>query len=99
MPGAEVIAVIASWPVARIHHWVRLLQARAIENQAFVVGVNRIGTDPSLAYCGRSIIVDYHGEILADAGDKECVISADVSLDELRNYRQKLPFLKDMKWA
>ncbi len=97
--GAEVITVIASWPAARIHHWVRLLQARAIENQCYVVGVNRIGTDPTLAYCGRSIIVDYHGEIIADAGDKECAISADVNLDELRNYRQKLPFLKDMKWA
>ncbi len=97
--GAEVITVIASWPVARIHHWIRLLQARAIENQCFVVGVNRIGTDPTLAYCGRSIIVDHHGEILADAGDKECVIAAEVNLEELRNYRAKLPFLKDMKWA
>ena len=95
--GAEVIAVIASWPVARIHHWIRLLQARAIENQCWVVGVNRIGVDPTLAYCGRSIIVDHHGEIQADAGDKEGVISAEVNLEELRNYRQKLPFLKDRK--
>lgn len=95
--GAEVICVISSWPQARTHHWVRLLQARAIENQAYVVGVNRCGDDPSFHYAGRSIIVDHHGEILADAGEAEGVIRAELNLKELRVYREKLPFLKDMK--
>jgi predicted amidohydrolase len=95
--GATLMTVIASWPVARIHHWVTLLQARAIENQAFVVGVNRVGTDPALTYTGRSLIVNPNGEILADAGGAEAVVSAEVQVEEVRAYRAKLPFLQDMR--
>jgi len=95
--GAEVICVIASWPAARTHHWLRLLQARAIENQAYVIGVNRCGDDPCFHYKGRSVIIDYHGELMADAGETEGVITAGLNLPELRAYREKLPFLKDMK--
>jgi predicted amidohydrolase len=95
--GAQLLTVIANWPVARIQHWVTLLQARAIENQACVAGVNRAGTDPKLTYTGRSLIVSPKGDILADAGESECVISAEVSLDELETYRRDLPFLRDMR--
>lgn len=97
--GAQLITVIASWPVARIQHWVTLLQARAIENQAYVAGVNRCGTDPKFTYTGRSVIVGPKGDILADAGNGETVISAEVSLDELLAYRKELPFLADMRPA
>lgn len=93
----EVFCVIANWPEKRIIHWVRLLQARAIENQAYVVGVNRIGNDPFYKYVGRSLIIDPHGEILADAADRETVISARLDLATLQKYRQGLPFLADMK--
>jgi omega-amidase len=95
--GADLITVIANWPVARIHHWVALLQARAIENQAFVVGVNRCGTDPKLSYNGRSIIVSPKGDVLADAGNGECIISAALDRESLVAYRNDFPFLKDMK--
>ena len=95
--GAELITVIANWPVARIQHWVTLLQARAIENQCFVAGVNRCGTDPKLTYNGRSLIVSPKGDVLADAGNGECVISAELDLELLRTYRKEFPFLKDMK--
>ena len=95
--GAQLITVISSWPAARIQHWVTLLQARAIENQAYVAGVNRCGTDPKFTYTGRSLIVSPKGDILADAGNGETVISADVSLDELLAYRKDLPFLADMR--
>ena len=95
--GAQLITVIANWPVARIQHWVTLLQARAVENQAYVVGVNRSGTDPSLTYNGRSLIVSPKGDILADAGNGESVVSADLKLDELLAYRKDLPFLADMR--
>jgi predicted amidohydrolase len=95
--GAEVITVIANWPVARIQHWVTLLQARAIENQCFVAGVNRSGTDPKLTYNGRSLIVNPKGEILSDAGNGESVISAELDVKLLRTYREDFPFLKDMK--
>lgn len=95
--GAQLYTVISSWPVARIHHWVTLLQARAIENQAYVAGVNRVGTDPNLTYTGRSLIIGPGGEILADAGNGETVISADLDLRALKEYREKLPFLADMR--
>ncbi len=94
--GAQFITVISSWPVARIQHWVALLQARAIENQAYVAGVNRCGTDPRLTYNGRSLIISPKGDILADAGNGQSVISAEVSLEELLTYRRDLPFLADM---
>jgi len=95
----HLFAVIANWPVNRIHHWVRLLQARAIENQAYVVGVNRVGRDPQHVYTGRSVIVDFHGEILADADDRECCISATLDLGALLEYRRALPFLADLRTA
>jgi predicted amidohydrolase len=93
---AELFVVIANFPKKRIHHWVRLLQARAVENQAYVVGVNRIGADPIQGYPGHSLIVDPQGEILADAGENENVIRAELNVPMLRQYREKLPFLSDM---
>ena len=95
--GANLFAVIASWPAARAHHWVNLLQARAIENQAYVVGVNRSGKDPKFTYPGRSMIVDFGGHVLADAGNGQGVIRADVDFEALKKYREELPFLKDMR--
>ncbi|HWX20943.1 MAG TPA: nitrilase-related carbon-nitrogen hydrolase [Candidatus Binatia bacterium] len=93
----ELFVVIANWPEKRIVHWVRLLQARAIENQAYVVGVNRIGRDPYYNYPGRSVIVDFNGDLVADAGAAEGVISAQLDLAGLRRYRQGLPFLADVE--
>lgn len=92
----ELFIVIANWPDKRSHHWVRLVQARAIENQAYVLAVNRIGTDPHSVYCGRSLVADPHGEIVADAGGDETALTAEVDLASLRQYRQGLPFLRDM---
>ena len=92
----ELFTVIANFPAKRIQHWVRLLQARAIENQAYVIGVNRLGNDPYYAYGGRSVIIDPQGEILAGAGDREGCIRADLDLAAVRKYREGLPFLADM---
>jgi omega-amidase len=93
----ELFVVIANFPEKRITHWTRLLQARAIENQAYVAGVNRIGKDPYYTYSGRSLIVDPQGEIVADAGESEACIRAQLDLANLQKYRQGLPFLADMK--
>ena len=93
----ELFAVIANWPAKRVQHWVRLLQARAIENQAYVIGVNRLGSDPYYAYAGSSVIIDPQGEVLADAGDREGCIRAQLDLAAVRKYRESLPFLADMK--
>jgi predicted amidohydrolase len=95
--GSEIFIVIANWPEKRALHWVRLLQARAIENQAYVAGVNRVGSDPYYTYIGRSVIVDYNGEIMADGGEKEGCIQARPDLSQLRKYREGLPFLRDLK--
>ena len=95
--GAQLFTVIANWPATRIHHWVALLQARAIENQAYVAGVNRCGADPRYTYSGRTLIVSPRGDILADAGDGEKVISANIDLAGLLAYRKELPFLRDIR--
>lgn len=93
--GAEMLIYIAAWPVKRIHHWVTLLQARAIENLAYVIGVNRCGTDPEFTYTGRSLVVDPHGFIIADAAEQERSISAQVDPAVLREWRSQFPALKD----
>jgi omega-amidase len=93
----HLFVVIANWPQRRIHHWVRLLQARAIENQAWVVGVNRCGRDPDHVYNGRSLVVDPHGEIAADAGEGEGSVTGCLDFASLKAYRSELPFLADMR--
>jgi predicted amidohydrolase len=75
-----------------------LLRARAIENQAYVVGVNRVGTGDGLTYVGDSVILDPLGEPVAEAaGDGECLISADVDPERVRTVREKYPFLADRR--
>lgn len=93
--GAELLVFIAAWPIKRVQHWITLLQARAIENLAFVIGVNQCGTDPSFTYPGRSLIVDPHGVIIADAGDHEHVLRADIDPAILRAWRGQFPALRD----
>ncbi len=95
--GAELFAVGANWPDARQDHWRTLLIARAIENQAFVLGVNRTGDDPHLSYAGGSIIVGPKGEILAEAKSEECVLSAPIEARVVRDWRNTFPALRDAK--
>jgi omega-amidase len=95
--GAELLVFVASWPSTRAAHWLKLLQARAIENQCYVVGVNRVGTDPFHSYSGNSIVVNPFGEIVADALGEEGVLGCNLDLAGLREYRQKLPFLRDIR--
>lgn len=94
--GAMLYTVIANWPAPRESHWLTLLQARAIENQAYVIGVNRCGDDPWLHYSGHSLIVGPRGEVLADAGNDEGTISATIDLKALIAYRQEFPALADI---
>ncbi len=95
--GAELLVVIASWPATRQDHWLTLLRARAIENQAYVVGVNRTGSDPYLKYSGHSLIVGPRGETLAEAGEGQQLITAQVELPPLVEYRQQFPALADIR--
>lgn len=93
--GAEVLVYIAAWPVKRHHHWISLLQARAIENQAGVIGVNRTGTDPHFSYNGRSLVVDPHGIIIADAGEREQTLRTAMDSEVIREWRVQFPALRD----
>ena len=80
-PRTDCYVVVANWPRQRRAHWSALLVARAIENQAFVVGVNRVGTGDGLTYVGDSVILDPLGEPVAAAGGEECVIIGEVDAD------------------
>lgn len=93
----HLFAVIANWPNMRTLHWVRLLEARAIENLAYVVGVNRCGSDPHLDYDGSSMIIDPLGKTLADAGNEEGIISSELSIDTVENWRNQFPALSDQR--
>ena len=95
--GATLFAVIASWPRPRIHHWTALIKARAIENQAVVVGVNRCGQDPKLDYPGKSLIAGPDGAALAEAGEGEGVLAAEADPGKVTAYRKELPFLDDLR--
>ena len=94
--GANLVLVIANWPLPREGHWATLLEARAIENLAYVVGVNRAGNDPKYAYFGRSRIIDPHGKVIAEAGREEAVISADVDIATVEAWRKDFPALSDI---
>ncbi len=87
----------ANWPASRREHWTTLLRARAIENQAYVVGVNRVGQGGKLTYAGDSMIIDPFGIVCAQAGDGEAIITADVDPARVRKVRAEYPFLQDRR--
>jgi predicted amidohydrolase len=93
----DCYVIPANWPAARREHWMALLRARAIENQAYVVGVNRVGTGGKLAYSGDSMIVDPFGDILAEGGDTETILTADVDPARVAHVRAEYPFLQDRR--
>ncbi|MCD6365286.1 MAG: carbon-nitrogen family hydrolase [Planctomycetes bacterium] len=95
--GAQLFAVIASWPAERRSHWCALLKARAVENQAYVVGVNRCGRDPNHSFAGDSVIIDPRGEVLREAGAEQCVIAADVEAQSVVAWREQFPAIADMR--
>ncbi|MBI3839364.1 MAG: carbon-nitrogen family hydrolase [Planctomycetia bacterium] len=95
--GAQLLVVIANWPQARESHWLALLRARAIENQAYVVGVNRAGSDPHARYGGHSLFVGPRGETLAEGGEGPELVTAEIELAPLLEYRRQFPALADMR--
>lgn len=92
----DMMLYVASWPTPRIAAWSALLVARAIENQCYVAGVNRVGTDPSCQYCGGSVLLDPYGNTMAACQDNyECEATAVIDMEALRAFRQKFPVLND----
>ena len=92
----DMILYVASWPTPRVSAWSALLVARAIENQCYVAGVNRVGTDPACEYCGGSVIIDPYGKtMVACTMGEECEVSAEVDMEKLNAFREKFPVLSD----
>jgi predicted amidohydrolase len=96
-PTTDLYLCCANWPEARRTHWMTLLQARAIENQAYVVGVNRVGEGGGLTYSGDSRIFDPLGEMLAGAARTETVLLADIDTGEVAKVRERFRFLQDRR--
>jgi omega-amidase len=95
-PEFDVIICVANWPERRNHAWKTLLQARAIENQSYVVGVNRVGNDGNNIYhSGDTMVVDPMGEILHSAAHNEEVNTIVLDKNKLQETRDRLPFLRD----
>ncbi|MBP3426461.1 MAG: amidohydrolase [Rikenellaceae bacterium] len=92
----DMILYVASWPTPRVAAWSALLVARAIENQCYVAGVNRVGSDPACQYSGGSVILDPYGRTIAACADNtECEATAEIDMALLEEFRQKFPVLSD----
>ena len=96
-PDTDAYLVVANWPEKRRLHWSTLLHARAIENQAYVVGVNRVGSGGGLDYSGDSAIVDPLGEVLASGARVETVLLADIDTDHVASTREHFRFMQDRR--
>lgn len=95
-PEYDVLIYVANWPERRIHAWKTLLNARAIENQCYVIGVNRTGKDGNDIYhSGNSTVIDAMGEVLYEKEHEEDIHTITLSKEKLQEVRTKLPFLKD----
>ena len=93
----DVYLVPANWPEARREHWRALLRARAIENQAYVVGVNRVGSGGGIDYSGDTCVIDPLGELLGTASRTETIVLADVSTEHVTATRDRFRFLPDRR--
>ena len=91
-----MIIYVASWPTPRVNAWSALLRARAIENQCYVAGVNRVGTDPSCEYCGGTALIDPYGNTMAECERNiEDNISGEIELSMLEQFRKTFPVQND----
>lgn len=95
--ASDGYVVVANWPDTRREHWRTLLRARAIENQAYVIGVNRVGTAKSLVYVGDSAVINPLGEVLAECPDGEAIVTVEIDAVTVSQTRSTLPFLPDRR--
>jgi predicted amidohydrolase len=94
---AEIVLMPAAWPAKRVHHWRLLAQARAVENQLYVVAGNTAGTHAGVPMGGHSMVVDPWGEVLAEAGEGEEVLVVDLDPHLVRTTRASFPVLADRR--
>ena len=92
----DLLIYVANWPAVRAYPWTQLLKARAIENQTYVAGINRVGTDGNdIAYSGDSMIIDYKGEVLWTKPEKQAVHTQKIFLKKLNDFRERFPVWMD----
>lgn len=92
----DLLVYVANWPERRVAHWKALLLARAIENQAFVAGVNRVGIDGNdIVYSGDSMLIDALGTIVAHSEREETLLTSTLKWEDLASYRERFPALAD----
>ena len=97
LAGARVVFLPAEWPIQRIAHWRALLPARAIENQIFMIGCNRVGASKDQTFGGHSMIVNPWGEILVEGDEREALLVAQIDLDMVDQVRQRVPVFRDRR--
>ncbi|MDQ6418175.1 carbon-nitrogen family hydrolase [Paenibacillus sp. LHD-117] len=95
--GAKLLFVPAEWPNPRLHHWRTLLTARAIENQMYVVACNRMGQSGETTFFGHSMVIDPWGEIIAEAGEDETILRAEIDLGLVDEVRSRIPVFEDRR--
>ncbi len=92
----DLILYVANWPTQRIGAWDTLLRARAIENQCYVAGINRVGDDPACHYCGHSMLINFLGEpFYPPVKEKETAMYGELDIDNLQRFREKFPAWSD----
>ncbi|GGA23605.1 carbon-nitrogen family hydrolase [Paenibacillus physcomitrellae] len=97
LAGAKLLFVPAEWPHPRLHHWRTLLQARAIENQMYVVACNRVGADNDNCFFGHSLIVDPWGEVVSEGGKEEEIVTGRIRLPLVDEVRKRIPVFEDRR--
>ncbi len=97
--GAAAVFLMAEWPHPRLSHWQVLLRARAIENQMYMVGCNRVGVSKDNRFFGHSCIVDPRGEVSVEAGEDEELVTAEIRMEEAERARAEIPILADRRPA
>lgn len=95
--GAKVLFVVAEWPLVRLAHWRLLLQARAIENQCYVVACNRAGRDPINVFAGHSLIVSPWGDIISEATEEETILYGEIAVEQVEEVRKGIPVFMDRR--
>ncbi len=96
--GADILVVSAQWPKSRLDHWQILLQARAVENQAFVVGCNSCGLGGKIEFGGHSMVIGPDGRILAEAGEENEVVSCELPTGAVRDLRRRFCTVAERPW-
>lgn len=93
----EAIFVVAEWPIQRLEHWRALLIARAIENQCYVIACNRSGSDPNNTFAGHSMVIGPWGDVIAEAGEGQELLVAEIDLDHVKDARGRIPIFADRR--